>query len=41
MRNSDFFQEKHCLILGLAKSGYSAALLLHRLGAKIVVNDQK
>lgn len=34
------YKNKRVLILGLAKSGYSAALLLHRLGASIVVNDK-
>jgi UDP-N-acetylmuramoylalanine--D-glutamate ligase len=41
LRNNDFFQGKQYLVLGLAKSGYAAARLLHRLGAKVVVNDQK
>ncbi|HEU5139819.1 MAG TPA: UDP-N-acetylmuramoyl-L-alanine--D-glutamate ligase, partial [Bacillales bacterium] len=35
------FQGKKCLVLGLAKSGFAAALLLKRLGAEVVVNDQK
>lgn len=39
MKNSDRFREKKCLVLGLAKSGYAAALLLHRFGAKVTVND--
>lgn len=34
------YKNKRVLILGLAKSGYSAALLLHRLGASLVVNDK-
>ncbi|HET7628790.1 MAG TPA: UDP-N-acetylmuramoyl-L-alanine--D-glutamate ligase [Bacillales bacterium] len=41
MKNGDYFAGKHCLILGLAKSGFAAAVLLHRLGAKIVVNDRQ
>lgn len=36
----DKYKNKRVLILGLAKSGYSAALLLHRLGASLVVNDK-
>lgn len=32
---------KRILILGLAKSGFAAAKLLHQLGADVTVNDQK
>jgi len=35
------YQQKNVLILGLAKSGLAASKLLHNLGAKITVNDQK
>src|SRR5690625_7168969 len=35
------YEEKNVLVLGLAKSGYYAAKLLHTLGAKITVNDAK
>jgi UDP-N-acetylmuramoylalanine--D-glutamate ligase len=35
------YQNKNVLILGLAKSGFAAAKLLHKLGAKVTVNDQK
>jgi UDP-N-acetylmuramoylalanine--D-glutamate ligase len=35
------YQDKNILVLGLAKSGLAAAKLLHELGAKITVNDQK
>lgn len=35
------FQGRNVLVLGLAKSGYAAAFLLHRLGANVVVNDFK
>ena len=35
------FQHKKILVLGLAKSGVSAALLLHKLGAFVTVNDRK
>lgn len=36
-----WFQQKNVLVLGLAKSGYHAALLLSQLGAKVTVNDAK
>ncbi|MGJ9381317.1 UDP-N-acetylmuramoyl-L-alanine--D-glutamate ligase [Salipaludibacillus sp. CF4.18] len=35
------FEEKNVLVIGLAKSGTEAARLLHKLGAKVTVNDQK
>nr|WP_318246231.1 UDP-N-acetylmuramoyl-L-alanine--D-glutamate ligase [Bacillus sp. PS06] len=35
------FRGKHILVLGLAKSGFAAADVLHSLGAKVTVNDQK
>lgn len=35
------FQDKHCLVLGLAKSGYAVAKLLSRLGANVTVNEHK
>jgi UDP-N-acetylmuramoylalanine--D-glutamate ligase len=35
------FQHKKVLVLGLAKSGASAAALLHKLGAFVTVNDKK
>ncbi|RNA69689.1 UDP-N-acetylmuramoyl-L-alanine--D-glutamate ligase [Alteribacter keqinensis] len=35
------FKGKDVLVLGLAKSGTAAALLLHELGARVTVNDQK
>lgn len=41
MKTIDQFQKKHVLVLGLAKSGLAAAKLLHRLGARVVVNDMK
>lgn len=41
MKNSECFLGKQCLVLGLAKSGHAAALLLDKLGATVVVNDQK
>ena len=33
------FNNKKVLILGLARSGYSAALILHKLNCNIIVND--
>jgi UDP-N-acetylmuramoylalanine--D-glutamate ligase len=35
------YQHKKILVLGLAKSGVSAASLLHKLGAFVTVNDKK
>ena len=39
MRTVTHYQHKKVLILGLAKSGMSAAKLLHQLGAIVTVND--
>lgn len=33
------FKDKDILVLGLAKSGFAAAELLHSLGANVIVND--
>jgi UDP-N-acetylmuramoylalanine--D-glutamate ligase len=41
MKNTDFFTDKHILIVGLAKSGFAAAKLLHSFGANIIVNDKQ
>lgn len=41
MKQQEDYSNKKILIVGLAKSGYSAALLLHRLGASLIVNDLK
>ncbi len=41
MKNITAYQHKKILVLGLAKSGVSAASLLHKLGAFVTVNDQK
>ncbi|MDA3131005.1 UDP-N-acetylmuramoyl-L-alanine--D-glutamate ligase [Aliibacillus thermotolerans] len=41
MMDKHWFQGKHVLVLGLAKSGYHAALLLLKLGAHVTVNDAK
>ncbi|WP_084278873.1 UDP-N-acetylmuramoyl-L-alanine--D-glutamate ligase [Anoxybacillus tepidamans] len=35
------YEGKRVLIIGLAKSGSAAAILLHKLGADVTVNDQK
>lgn len=39
--NVQDYQNKNVLVLGLAKSGLAAAKLLHKLKAKVIVNDQK
>lgn len=41
MKKLSQFNGKKVVVLGLAKSGYHAALLLHELGAKVIVNDGK
>lgn len=41
MKNIIDYQNKKILVLGLAKSGFSAAKLLHDLGALVTVNDGK
>ncbi|WP_409292121.1 UDP-N-acetylmuramoyl-L-alanine--D-glutamate ligase [Peribacillus sp. SCS-37] len=41
MKEVTNYIRKKVLVLGLAKSGVSAALLLHRLGAFVTVNDKK
>jgi len=41
MKNIQQYQNKKVLVLGLAKSGFSAAKLLHDLGALVTVNDGK
>jgi UDP-N-acetylmuramoylalanine--D-glutamate ligase len=38
---AEMFKGKHCLVLGLAKSGFAVAKLLSRFGAKVTVNEQK
>lgn len=39
MKNIDQFKGQKILVLGLAKSGYAAAELLHSMGAEVIVND--
>jgi UDP-N-acetylmuramoylalanine--D-glutamate ligase len=41
MKNESFFFKKNILIVGLAKSGFAAAKLLHSCGANVVVNDRQ
>ncbi|MDQ0217173.1 UDP-N-acetylmuramoyl-L-alanine--D-glutamate ligase [Peribacillus cavernae] len=41
MKQTDKYLRKKILVLGLAKSGVSAASLLHKLGAFVTVNDRK
>ncbi|MCM2674822.1 UDP-N-acetylmuramoyl-L-alanine--D-glutamate ligase [Alkalicoccobacillus plakortidis] len=41
MKQAEQYQNQHVLVLGLAKSGYAAARLLHQLGANVTVNDGK
>src|SRR6478609_5612602 len=41
MVHTDQYQGKLVLVVGLAKSGYAAARLLHKLGATVIVNDGK
>ncbi|MGJ5712178.1 UDP-N-acetylmuramoyl-L-alanine--D-glutamate ligase [Staphylococcus auricularis] len=41
MLNYKGLEGKDVLVIGLAKSGYEAAKLLNKLGAKVVVNDGK
>lgn len=41
MKQVTSYQHKKILVLGLAKSGVSAAALLHKLGAFVTVNDKK
>lgn len=41
MKNLEYFKNKSVLVLGLAVSGYNAALLLNKLGADVLVNDFK
>ncbi|KXG10457.1 UDP-N-acetylmuramoyl-L-alanine--D-glutamate ligase [Anoxybacillus rupiensis] len=41
MKQVTMYQGKRVLVIGLAKSGLAAAMLLHELGASVTVNDQK
>ncbi|SFE40946.1 UDP-N-acetylmuramoyl-L-alanine--D-glutamate ligase [Alteribacillus iranensis] len=41
MKGIDWLTGKQVLVLGLAKSGFAAAKLLKKIGAKVIVNDAK
>ena len=41
MKQIKTYHHKKILVLGLAKSGVTAAALLHQLGAFVTVNDKK
>ncbi|MBM6618547.1 UDP-N-acetylmuramoyl-L-alanine--D-glutamate ligase [Bacillus suaedaesalsae] len=41
MKTINNYKNKKVLVLGLAKSGFAAAKLLHGLGANVIVNDMK
>ncbi|MFZ3588018.1 UDP-N-acetylmuramoyl-L-alanine--D-glutamate ligase [Bacillus sp. DJP31] len=40
MKNIQLYTNQNVLVVGLAKSGYAAARLLHQLGANVTVNDR-
>lgn len=41
MKKIEMYHHKKVLVLGLARSGVSAATIMHKLGAFVTVNDQK
>jgi UDP-N-acetylmuramoylalanine--D-glutamate ligase len=41
LKNIQLYKDQYVLVLGLAKSGFAAAKLLHQLGARVIVNDMK
>ncbi len=41
MKNINIYLNKNILVVGLAKSGFAAAEILHSLGAIVTVNDQQ
>jgi len=41
LKNVQMYVDQNVLVLGLAKSGLRAAKLLHKLGARVTVNDMK
>ncbi len=41
MRNIERYSGKRVLVVGMARSGVAAAKLLHKAGAKVVINDSK
>ena len=41
MINQDYFKAKQITVVGLARSGFACAVLLHQLGAEVSVTEQK
>ena len=41
MRNIERYSGKRVLVVGMARSGVAAAKLLHKAGAKVIINDSK
>ena len=41
MRNMNNYAGKRVLVVGMARSGVAAAKLLHKAGAKVIINDNK
>lgn len=41
MRNMNNYEGKRVLVVGMARSGVAAAKLLHKAGAKVIINDNK
>ncbi len=41
MRDMEKYAGKRVLVVGMARSGVAAAKLLHRAGAKVIINDSK
>ena len=41
MRNMERYSGRRVLVVGMARSGVAAAKLLHKAGAKVVINDNK
>ena len=41
MRNMERYSGKRVLVVGMARSGVAAAKLLHKAGAKVIINDNK
>jgi len=41
MRNTDYFKGKKAVIIGLARSGLACANLLHGLGARVFISDNR
>ncbi|MBQ2952693.1 MAG: UDP-N-acetylmuramoyl-L-alanine--D-glutamate ligase [Clostridia bacterium] len=41
MRNTEKYAGKRVLVVGMARSGVAAAKLLHKAGARVIINDSK